>query len=78
MKWSKFVTFLLFSGKWNDVNMMELYKAALRLRCSLLCYDKDFDEEQDSNDPQLPNVCTYSIFLHVKSTLFLYKNGFFS
>ncbi|KAF6207949.1 hypothetical protein GE061_016398 [Apolygus lucorum] len=44
------------SGKWNDVNMMELYKSTLRLRCSLLCYDKEFEEDHETTDPQLPNM----------------------
>ncbi|CAA9994396.1 unnamed protein product [Nesidiocoris tenuis] len=47
----------LCSDSWNDANMMELYKVTLRLRCCLLCYDKDCQDEHDLSDPMLPNMC---------------------
>lgn len=38
------------TDNWTEPSMLELYRAALRLRASLLCYDKEGEEDLDRNE----------------------------
>lgn len=41
------------TNNWTESCMLELYRAALRLRASLLCYDKELNEDFERNDSDL-------------------------